>query len=103
MNRILVIFISLLFLTSCGSSKDAFTLKKKSSIDEFLVEKKNPLVLPPEFGKLPVPQGNSAGENDVEDEDIKNKIIKKTENSTVTNNNSSQNSLEKLIIEKINN
>ena len=42
MNKILIIFISLFFLTSCGSSKDAFTLKKKSSIDEFLVEKKKP-------------------------------------------------------------
>lgn len=51
-----VIFIGLIFsLTSCGNLKDTLTLKKKPSGDEFLVEKKNPLVLPPEFGKLPSP------------------------------------------------
>ena len=56
------------------------------------MEKKNPLVLPPEFGKLPIPRRDNMEENDVEDDDIKNKIIKKkTENSSVTNNNSSQN------------
>ena len=41
-NLFLIIFISIL-LTSCASSGDAFKLKKKSSGDEFLVEKKNPL------------------------------------------------------------
>ena len=38
-NLFLIIFISIL-LTSCASSGDAFKLKKKSSGDEFLVEKK---------------------------------------------------------------
>ena len=36
-----VIIISF-FLASCQTAKDAFTLKKKSSTDEFLVEKKAP-------------------------------------------------------------
>jgi hypothetical protein len=30
--------------------------KKKKKCDEFLVEKKNPLVMPPDFGKLPKPK-----------------------------------------------
>ena len=56
-------FISLLLvffiLTACQSAKDAFTLKKKSSGDEFLVEKKSPLVLPPNYGELPIPDENN--------------------------------------------
>ena len=64
MNKIIFILISLLLLTSCQSAKDAFTLKKKSTADEFLVEKKSPLVLPPDYGKLPVPQdGQKINEN----------------------------------------
>ena len=55
MKKIIVIFITLFFLAACQSTKDAFTLKKKSSTDEFLVEKKNPLELPPDYGELPLP------------------------------------------------
>ena len=45
------------------------TLKKKSSGDEFLVEKKSPLVLPPEYGELPLPgQTNIKKKNDQNNE-----------------------------------
>ena len=50
MKKIFLLLVVLNIISACQSAKDAFTLKKKSSIDEFLVEKKNPLVLPPEFG-----------------------------------------------------
>ena len=49
---ILIIFI---FLLGCQNVKDGLTLQKKSNSDEFLVKKKNPLVLPPEFSELPTP------------------------------------------------
>ena len=45
MKKIIVIFITLFFLAACQSTKDAFTLKKKSSTDEFLVEKKNQVLV----------------------------------------------------------
>ena len=38
-------------------------MKKKENIDEFLIKKKNPLVLPPEFSKLPKPLDQSENEN----------------------------------------
>lgn len=102
MHKILVTIISFFFLVSCSSSQGAFTLKKKSAIDEFLVEKKNPLVLPPEYGKLPVPEDSNMGENDLNENDIENIISKKNnKNSSVEENNSGENSLEKLILEKI--
>ena len=44
-----------LLLYSCQSVKDALTGKKYESSDEFLVIKKNPLVVPPDFQSLPEP------------------------------------------------
>ena len=55
MKKLLLFLIILSFFNACQSAKDALTLKKKSSADEFLVEKKSPLVLPPVFGELPLP------------------------------------------------
>ena len=59
----ILIFLILFFLTSCQSAQDAFSLKKKSTSDEFLVEKKSPLVLPPDFEMLPVPQNQQKNDN----------------------------------------
>jgi len=40
MKKIILLFFILGYLTACQSAKDALTLKKKESGDEFLVEKK---------------------------------------------------------------
>ena len=54
-NFILVIII--LFVTSsCQSMKDGLTMKKKNNSDEFLIEKKNPLVLPPDYASYQSPK-----------------------------------------------
>ena len=45
--------ITLIFLTGCQNVRENLSMKKKKSVDEFLIEKKNPLVLPPEFSELP--------------------------------------------------
>ncbi len=101
MKKIIVIFIYLFFLESCANVREGFTLKKKSAIDEFLVEKKSPLVLPPDYGKLPVPQGqekNSVTKN----EGVKNLINKKSENSSSeVEKKTKPTSIEKSILEKI--
>ena len=52
MIRFVLIFFILIFFTNCQSMKDGIALKKKEAADEFLVEKKNPLVQPPEFSQL---------------------------------------------------
>ena len=46
----------LLLLLSCGLVKEGFQNPKKKSSDEFLVEKKSPLVMPPNFNELPTPK-----------------------------------------------
>ena len=56
-NLILVLtLLSAFFLSSCQSIKDGLSGKKSENSDEFLVQKKNPLVTPPDFMKLPKPK-----------------------------------------------
>ena len=46
--RILILIKILLFIYSCATVKEGFTNQKKNNSDEFLVEKKSPLILPPD-------------------------------------------------------
>ena len=52
----------LIFLSGCQNVRETLSMKKKQNIDEFLIEKKNPLILPPEFSKLPEPRKNNEDE-----------------------------------------
>jgi len=54
-----LIFLFLFILNSCGTVREGFQNPKKNSRDEFLVEKKSPLVIPPEFEQLPIPKDNN--------------------------------------------
>ena len=56
MKKFILIILVFNFVYSCGSVSEGFKLKKDNTGDEFLVEKKNPLVLPPEFNDLPKPE-----------------------------------------------
>ena len=55
-----ILLFAIVFFTfqSCQTVKEGFTSQKKKSTDEFLVEKKSPLVMPPEFNELPVPKSS---------------------------------------------
>ena len=55
MKKIILIFFIKKILFGCSSVREGFTLKKSNTGDEFLVEKKNPLVMPPNFKELPEP------------------------------------------------
>ena len=100
-SKLYLILISALLLNSCGTGiKDALQGKRKSkSGDEFLIQKKNPLSLPPNFGDLPKPTDESNEEEENNNEDI-NKILGKNQ----SNNGSEEiSSVESLILEEINN
>ena len=56
MNKKYFLIFLLLFLSSCQSVKNALSGKKYENSDEFLVIKKNPLILPPNFNELPTPK-----------------------------------------------
>jgi len=101
-KKIIFLFFILFTFSACQSVKDGLTGSKQTNTDEFLIEKKNPLVLPPEFDKLPEPK--KAGQIEEEKIDIQ-KILKKQKvkkSSDSTNSNSSS-SLEESILEKIKN
>tara|TARA_B100000963_G_C22367859_1_gene554542 strand:+ start:100 stop:414 length:315 start_codon:yes stop_codon:yes gene_type:complete len=83
MIKILQIFIIFIFLLGCQNVKDGLTLQKKSGADEFLVKKKNPLVLPPEFSELPTPENNLKKEDTSSSNEIK-QILKEGKNITNT-------------------
>ena len=65
-------------LGACQSLKDGLAGNKNNNSDEFLIEKKNPLEMPPEFGALPAPikKGNQTEQAEDIDEDIE-KLLKK--------------------------
>ena len=56
MNKNFYFIILLFALCSCQGLKDALSGKKYENSDEFLVIKKNPLILPPSFNDLPTPK-----------------------------------------------
>ena len=98
-------FLILLFLNSCGTISEGLGGSKKKGSDEFLVEKKSPLVLPPSFGELPEP-GKGPGENIISDKkdtsDIEDIINQGSSTSTSEKNDDTKNSIEQSIIKKIN-
>ncbi len=66
-------FCLMVFLYSCGSMSDAgkaLRNEKTRSTDEFLVKKRDPLFLPPEYNKIPKPgteeKNSKANSNSIE-------------------------------------
>ena len=97
---ILLNLLLLSFLAACESAREGFTLKKKDNSDEFLVEKKNPLVMPPDYEKLPKPEDFQLSEENKKEDEFQN-IISKNKKTIIKKNNKNT-SLEESIIEKIN-
>ena len=101
--KLLIFFQLILFLYSCSTVKEGFTNQKKTGSDEFLVEKKSPLVMPPDYNDLPVPDQNKetaeTNENKIKD------LVTKNENENDQNNNSVDGNLdiEQSILKKIKN
>ena len=95
--NILIILTVSLFLFSCGG----FKLKKKAdSGEEFLIEKKDPLILPPDFSRLPKPKEQP--ETIDEDVNIKSIFDKEQDSSEEDKNqNSSKSNIKKSISDKI--
>ncbi len=107
MYKKLLLFILIISLNSCQSVKDALSGKKYESSDEFLVIKKNPLVLPPDFGRLPEPEDTvkMSREESVESEidDILSSIKPDETSEGKVESSSENSSTEKFILEQIKN
>ena len=101
LKRIILLLLFVNFLTGCQSLKDGFSNNKKSkSAEEFLIEKKNPLVLPPDYTKLPKPKDIADKEKQNNEFDLK-KSLKKNESSNENNQSEVNKSLKKSILDKI--
>ena len=70
--KFLLLISSYIFLISCGNNwsefKKTMSGQKVTNTDEFLIKKKDPLILPPEFEKLPLPstKKNNNEKNSIE-------------------------------------
>ena len=102
-HKFYIIFLSLvIILSSCQKFSEGMTGSKRSKTsDEFLVHKKKPLVMPPDFGDMPSPKQNedelSASSESIED--LLN--IKKKENNESSESGNDNSSLEQSILKKI--
>ena len=102
-NPLIASFLILLFLNSCGTIAEGLGGSKKKGSDEFLVEKKSPLVLPPSFGELPEP-GKEPEQNISDKKDtsgIEDIINQSSSASTSKKVDDTKNSIEQSIIKKI--
>ena len=99
MKKIYLFILLIIFLNSCQSVSEGFTLKKKNNADEFLVEKKNPLVLPPNYDDLPTPGDiNSPGQDDTKNFET---TIKQSPSEKNTKENNPPSSTEESILKNI--
>ncbi len=95
-----VLVLTLMF-QGCSSLKEGFRSQKKNSTDEFLVEKKSPLVMPPEYNELPVPEVEGF-ENEIEEENDIKKLLTNS-NSTNSKSNEQNKNFKNSILDKIKN
>ena len=98
---LIFLYLILLPLTSCGTLKKGFENPKKNNSDEFLVEKKSPLVMPPDYNELPIPQSDKNNKDDKSDNSFKNLI--EVENKETSVSKSTNKSFEEKILEQIKN
>ena len=97
-SSILLFAIVFFIFQTCQTVKEGFTSQKKKSTDEFLVEKKSPLVMPPEFNELPVPKSSENIKENETENNIENLI---SNNDTPENSEIQNENFENSIIEKI--
>ena len=86
------------FTASCADSFDSIkrglTGAKKTSADEFLIKKKDPLILPPDYENLPIPDEKIAGNEEIS-------IFEKNLETLIEDNTSTPSSVEDSILKKI--
>ena len=100
-NNIFLILLMMLATASCQTLKNAVSGVKQENSDEFLVQKKHPLVLPPDFTDLPVPFDESPKVTEVQIEDDIEKLLGVENNTKNTNDTSDSSSIESFVLKKI--
>ena len=103
-NKLLMLagLICLISLPSCQSIKEGLSGQKKKSGDEFLVQKKNPLVKPENFNELPKPSQKKVKENQEIGKEDNIEDLFQIDTQETSSENSDLSVLEKSILKKIN-
>ena len=97
-HKKILVFISIaILLSGCNTVRKGFTPDKRSG-EEFLVEKKSPLVMPPDFNELPIPNQEKI-EKENRKLGVKSLVLSSNDQETKVESTSP---IEKLILEKIN-
>jgi len=96
-----LIITSTILLSSCGSVQKAFDPQNKNTSEEFLVEKKSPLSMPPSFEELPIPS-NEKVDKESQINNIESLITENNDNKTLEVTESDKD-FEKSILDKIKN
>ena len=98
LKKIIFFLMLTFFITSCSNTFDSvkrgLTGAKANSTDEFLVKKKDPLVLPPDFENLPTPDERNVAKEEFE-------IFEQALEDTLEENSTKDGSVEESIIKKI--
>tara|TARA_Y100001970_G_scaffold223969_1_gene275895 strand:+ start:250 stop:582 length:333 start_codon:yes stop_codon:yes gene_type:complete len=105
-NHSIFLLIFLFLITGCQDVKKGFSGKKIDQGEEFLVIKKNPLVVPPDFEKMPLPKNEvdeTKSGNVANDKNSNFEKLLKTQDEDIELSVSTENTgdLEKKIIDKI--
>ena len=96
-KKIIYILSIIFFVTSCetmGSVKRGLTGEKRVSTDEFMIKKKDPLIMPPDYENLPTPEERVAAK-----EEISN--FEKSLGTSIEDSSPSSTSTEGFILKKI--
>ena len=97
----LIIFTTIL-ISSCSSVQKALDPQNKNTSDEFLVEKKSPLSMPPSFEELPVPSNQKITQEN-QTNSIKSLITDKKISDKKITNTEADKDFEQSILDKIKN
>tara|TARA_B100000795_G_scaffold103150_1_gene76041 strand:- start:603 stop:926 length:324 start_codon:yes stop_codon:yes gene_type:complete len=104
MNKFITIillgFLAIL-ISGCNVVKEGFASSKKNSGDEFMIEKKSPLIMPPDYKELPIPStGTNLKDND---KNVVRDLIKKPKKNKIDSNELDKNdqNLENSVLKKI--
>ncbi len=91
---LLSIFFIIFFVTSCESVKRGLSGEKVKSTDEFLIKKKDPLIMPPDYENLPSPSERTVAREEIS-------TFEKTLGTSIENSSSTSSSTENSILKKI--
>ena len=98
----LLIIFSTILISSCGSVQKAFDPQNKNTSEEFLVEKKSPLSIPPNFEELPIPSSQKKTEEN-QTNNIKSLITNSKISDDNLENEEADKDFEQSILDKIKN